>query len=177
VCLCLSACATVSTLKDIHITWDEAVFRVPGVLPLSGWQQYISQLPPNTKFPTVIYLHGAGGLSSGAYGDIDVALKAGMAVIALNSYVRKRPYNVDGKNSSATYQILSIRKAEIVHALEQVRHVPWVDQNNLFAWGQSEGGMVLAIFPGAVFNGRNINRHRMSIRVQGQRTCVGNFIP
>jgi len=113
----------------------------------------------------VLYFHGAGGLSPDAYRDIDVALKAGVAIIAINSYAQKRPYNPcanlsytssQGECGRAVEQILSIRKAEIVHALDQVRHVPWVDQNNIFAWGHSEGGGALASFSGAVFKGHII---------------------
>ena len=156
-CLGFAACATLNPSKDVELTWHEAYIRIPGFLP--------SEIPPNTKFPIVIYMHGSGGLSRAAYRDIDVALKAGVAVIALNSYARTRPRN-PGEDLSYTCpqgecwrifnQIFALRTAELTYALKKVRQVPWIDQGNVFVWGQSEGGYTVAAYSGAVFKGRII---------------------
>jgi len=156
-CLGFAACATINPSKDVELTWDEAYIRIPGFLP--------SEILPNTKYPTVIYMHGGGGLSRAAYRDIDVVLKAGVAVIALNSYARTRPRNPSedlsytcpqGECWGTFNRIFAMRTAELTYALEKVRQVPWVDQNNVFAWGQSEGGYTIAAYPGVVFKGRII---------------------
>lgn len=163
----LAACATVDPATDVDLTWDGAYVRVPGVLPLaaSHRDKIPDLLPPGARVPTVIYLHGGGGLSRAAYGDIAVALKAGMAVIAPDSFARKRARNpgVDlnytcphGECWAIERTIFAQRTAELAHALERVRALPWVDQDNLFGWGHSEGGYTIAAYPGAVFNARII---------------------
>ena len=165
--LALSACASLDPAKDVELTWDRAYVRIPGALPLAPAHRHLlpSYLPPGTRYPTVIYMHGAGGLSRSAYGDIDVALEAGVAVIALDSYARERPGNPgvdlsytcpDGTCWTIDRQILAFRTAELAYALERLKQVPWVDQDNVFGWGQSEGVYAIGTYPGAVFKGRII---------------------
>jgi len=110
-------------------------------------------------------MHGAGGLSYRSSGDLDIAIDAGLVVIALNSYARDRPKNpgVDlnytcpgGECWPIARQIFDLRTAELSHALKQVRKLPWVDQNNLFGWGHSEGGYTMAAYPGNIFKARII---------------------
>lgn len=164
-CLGLGACVTTSPpSKDVHLTWDNAFVRIPGIMPVAKEfrDAYIAQETQGLTFPTVIYMHGSGGLSPSAYGDLDVLKKAGMAVIALDSFARTRPINPDGDLSNqcgapcggTQDKIAAMRKAELTHALERVRQLSWVDQNNLFGWGHSEGVYAMGAYPGAIFKGR-----------------------
>ncbi|MBL6929189.1 MAG: hypothetical protein ISR44_08450 [Rhodospirillales bacterium] len=163
-----AACVTMDPTVDVELTWDQAFVRVPGLIPVSLKEQrerQIAELPPGTTFPTVIYMHGGGGLSPYAYKDIKIVQKAGFAVIALNSYARTRPSN-PGNDLNYTCphgdcwaidrNIFNFRNAELKYALEQVRLLPWVDQNNLFGWGHSEGTYAMAAYPGAIFKARII---------------------
>ncbi len=167
--LAVNACT--HPMKDVALTWDGAVVsstRFGGFtgVTMANVEKHLSKFPPGTKFPTIIYMHGAGGVASqSSFGDIDIARKAGLVVIAADSFARERPENpgIDltymcpmGECWGIAHQIFAMRTAELAFALEQVRQLPWVDQNNLFGWGHSEGGYTMAAYPGAVFKSRII---------------------
>lgn len=159
--LLLPACAATDPSKDVERTWDGAYVRIPGLLPVAKEfrDRQIAELPPGTKFPTLIYMHGAGGLWRGTYKDLAIARKAGLAVIALDSFARARPQNPDANLSNPCggpcawiqREIVALREAELSHALKRVRALSWVDQDNLFGWGHSEGVYAMARYPGAAF--------------------------
>jgi len=132
--LTLTACVTADPTKDVELTWEEAYVRMPGLLPVvkEHRARQLAELPPGTTFPTLIYMHGSGGLWPGAYKDIAVAEKAGLAVIAINSYARDRPKN-PGQNLASSCdncwhiyrEIFALRTAELAYTLQKVRHLPW----------------------------------------------------
>jgi len=175
--LAVAACATISPSKDVELTWEWGSVKIPTISP-DGSRGYVSgmdpskssmikkafaAMPPGTKFPTVIYMHGSGGLSSSAMGDIRVIRAARMAVIAPSSYARKRPKNpgeVRGSTCSDCWgtfdKIFALRTAELTYALEQVQKLSWVDQDNLFLWGHSEGGYTVAAYRTSLVKGRII---------------------
>jgi hypothetical protein len=59
--------------------------------------------------------------------------------------------------------IYDFRSAELTYALEQLPGLPWVDLDNLFLIGASEGAVTAALFRGDVFNARVVT----------QWTCTG----
>jgi dienelactone hydrolase len=165
-CLGLAACGTpFDPSKDVELTWDQAYVHIPGLLPTikEFREDYIARERPNTKFPTVIYMHGGGRIGTSAHGDMEVAREAGLAVIALNSFARERPENPGANLMSRCRScwdifraIFALRTAELAYALEQVQHLSWVDQNNLFIWGHSEGGYTVAAYKGSISKARLI---------------------
>lgn len=157
-CFCLISCATTGPSVDVGKTWDEAYIRIPGLLPVAKEhrEKYFAEMLKGKKYPTVLYFHGAGGLNSPeSRGDFDVLEKLNIAVVAPHSYARERPRNDMGDAGLAiATEIFYLRDEEITLALERVRQLTWVDQSNIFIWGHSEGGMVVAAYPGAICNGR-----------------------
>lgn len=130
--------------------WQAALVRVPtagGVvattiadLPTAG----LEQQPPR---PTVIYLHGCSGIWPGTYRRIDFLAANGYAVIAPASLARlKYPQSCDvaGHRGGLYRQTLRMRQHDAAHAIEQARKLPWVDGDNLYLMGLSEGAITTA---------------------------------
>ncbi len=166
----LAACA--GPAQNVERTWDKAVVSITGFGAFVGLDnaylgKHLAKFPPGKKFPTMIYMHGGGGVSSRtAMGDIDTARIAGLIVIAPDSFARNRSKNPDIDPNVACYRcgdemalIGQLRRAELAYAVEQVRKLPWVDQDNLFGWGHSEGTFGMAPYSGNVFKARVITGH------------------
>ena len=167
ICLNFTVCATIDPSKDVELTWENAIIRIPGLLPVTKEHRdkYIKEMTANKKYPTVIFMHGGGGLGYNAQSDIEVVLEQGYAVIAPDSFARERQknpgidlsYTCSGPGCFEQFdRIFNLRTAELAYALGKARQVPWIDQNNLFGWGHSEGGYTMAAYPGAIFKGRII---------------------
>ena len=71
--------------------------------------------------------------------------------------------NPKTKKGGKNLFIYDFRSAELTYALEKISEIPWVDYDNLFLFGASEGAVTAALFRGNVFNGRVI----------AQWTCTG----
>src|SRR5262245_53330343 len=135
-------------------TWEQARVFLPG----SAAPSTPATVPTiDRPLPTVLYLHGCTGFDyshDGTMGGWAQTLNAaGYAAVMPTSYAREdRPRACE--QTTHTYhkelapEILRLRHEEIEYALEQLRTLPWVDQRNLFLMGHSEGGAVVALWPG-----------------------------
>jgi dienelactone hydrolase len=119
------------------------------------------------KVPTVLYLHGCSGF--GTSGKVNVALlvEAGYAVIAPDSFARPgRPATCDPKRNAVIVarevaaQVHRMRLAEVRYALERLGEFPWVDRDNLFLFGHSQGGTAAAAYAGKGFRARVVTGTR-----------------
>ena len=166
--LLMTACAMPApgSVSDLERTWDKASVilpavsgegplirtRVGGALAARAWAQ-----ARQGKFPTVIYLHGCTGLKNRDF--LERLARAGFAVIAPNSFARAyRPLQCDPKSKTGGYNLFvyDFRLAEISYALHRIGELGWVDQDNLFVVGSSEGGVAAALYRGDQFNARVI---------------------
>jgi len=159
--LVLAACGALSlpdSRPDLERTWDRATVVVPAI---GGRPIRFARIGDGEigrrRLPTVIYLHGCTGLGDREF--LKRLAAAGYAVIAPDSFARGyRPLQCDPKNKTGGYNLFvyEFRLAEVAFALQRVAELEWVDRNNLFLIGSSEGGVAAALYRGDEFNARVI---------------------
>ena len=145
---------------DLLRTWQRASVIVPGEGRLiRGWIDDIDERLPNTvrPHPTVVYLHGCAGLGAISHGAARLLAEAGYAVIMPDSFARHRkPKSCDPTRRVGGFHrgVLAWRQAEANQAIREARRLAWVDADNLFLWGFSEGGISTATLAGEPVNAR-----------------------
>jgi hypothetical protein len=84
---------------------------------------------------------------------------AGYAVVLPDSYARKyKPKSCDLTTITPGLHrgVLAWRHAEADYAIKQARTIPWLDADNVFLAGLSEGGVTVATYRGEPVNARII---------------------
>ncbi len=164
----LTGCATVDFSDDPEIvrTWNQALIVLPpldGPSPLVARRQsrdiarYERRLSPDVRFPTVILMHGCTGIGNIDF--LEELARQGFAVVAPDSFARRyRPLQCDPRTRRGGQNLFvyDFRSAELTYALEHLHELQWVDLDNLFLIGASEGGVTAALFRAATFNARVI---------------------
>jgi dienelactone hydrolase len=103
----------------------------------------------NNRYPTVILLHGCSGVWKGIYRRMEIFANNGFAVITPVSFARKKyPKSCDvvSKTAGLYRGIVSLRKNDTRYAIRKARELPWVDGENIFLVGHSEGAIIAATF-------------------------------
>ncbi|MBL41919.1 MAG: hypothetical protein CMM49_04565 [Rhodospirillaceae bacterium] len=163
-------CSSTNSYSDIELTWEKALIFIPGDKKKSTQndlrveQIKITDLEFQKKMPLLLYLHGCTGLGDGAF--LRKLSSMGLVVIAPDSFARSfRPMqcNPRTKKGGKNLFIYDFRSAELTFALEKISEIKWIDFDNLFLFGVSEGAVTASLFRGNVFNGRII----------AQWTCTG----
>ena len=147
---------------DLLSTWLRAPVIVPGDEGLvRGWADDIGTRLSETvrPLPTVIYLHGCDGIGTIGHGSARLLAEAGYAVIMPDSFAREhKPKSCDPQREVGGFHrgVLAWRQAEANQAIRKARELDWVDPDNLFIWGFSEGGITAATVVGEVVSARII---------------------
>ena len=126
----------------LKIIGDEFVIGV-----MKDMAHDLGNIPSRMKIPLVIYMHGCDGLTGQEREDIHFIVRNNYAVIAPDSFARKfRPKSCDPYTYTGGLfrGVLSFRLAEARHAHELAKTLPWVDKQNIFMMGFSEGGITTA---------------------------------
>lgn len=157
--------------RSVRPTWEEGYLRIDlnkdglivGRMDNPIVHEEMRRLLKNRKLPTVIYAHGCSGLlrdgniQGGHRRFIQLLARAGYAVIAPDSFARKgRPLSCDPKKKRGIpgaphKRINRMRQAEIRYAAKRAREISWVDRDNLFLFGHSQGGTNAARYDGSEF--------------------------
>ncbi len=119
-------------------------------------------------YPTVIYLHGCSGIWQGTRDRINFLAKNGYAVIAPASFARKKyPKSCDpNTHKGGLYQpTLTMRQNDAGYAIAKAKMLDWVDVDNVFLMGLSQGGLTTA-----TFSSKNNNKSVKARIVEGW-TC------
>lgn len=169
----LGGCATGSFASkdqsDIELTWRRAAVAIPPELG-SAKRSLVIESPafldavasyPERRFPVVIYLHGCTGLKDSDRDVLRAIAKAGFIVVAPDSMARRyRPRQCNPRKRTGGFNLFvyDFRQAEINFALQMMADLPWVDRNNLFLVGSSEGGLASALYRGSAFRARVITK-------------------
>ncbi len=109
---------------------------------------------PDDRFPVIIYAHGCGGMVPNSHAH--VAMLEGLGdyvVVAPDSFARKRPIHCWSPgviNLSATQTVRNLRRVEMIHAVDRIARLPWVDKKNIFLIGHSQGGGVVMGYAGDI---------------------------
>lgn len=111
-----------------------------------------------TKHPAVVFLHGCAGLhmtSPQISRMMRAFADAGYVVFAPNSLDRPHdPYCTGVANPSNTdVYMISKRLGELLMVRERIREFGWVDQDNVFAAGHSQGAWAISQYAGTEFRG------------------------
>jgi len=137
-----------SNPKELKRTWDYALVRIPtqeGRFISSSMHEL--DYAADKKYPTIIFLHGCAGVWSGTHTRINFLAASGFAVIAPQSFARQKyPQSCDAtRNQGGLYrQTLRIRQNDASYAIKKATSLSWVDENNLFLMGHSEGAITTA---------------------------------
>ncbi|MCZ6566572.1 MAG: dienelactone hydrolase family protein [Gammaproteobacteria bacterium] len=138
---------------EMERVWQAALVRIP-----NGEGKYLSstiealhrqEITITTTYPTVIYLHGCSGVWKGTYTRINILAKHGYAVIAPVSFARKKyPQSCDPATHQANMYRGTLRMCQYDagYAIEKAKALSWVDSNNVFLVGLSQGGITTATF-------------------------------
>jgi len=100
------------------------------------------------------------GAANWAY--MQLLARSGYAVLAPDSFARRdRPSTCDPRRHSGIpgapfRRVAEMRQEEIRHAARRLAELPWVDRENLFLMGHSQGGSAAAAYEGADFKARVI---------------------
>jgi dienelactone hydrolase len=145
---------------ELKRTWDGAKVRIPldsGVIKATMIN--LRNVPEAKKFPAVIYMHGCNGFWTGTDRRVDFLAKLHFAVIAPNSFARKKvPSSCDPLwHKGGMYRpTLIMRQNEAAYAIRMASKFPWVDSKNIFLMGLSQGGITTATFSGEPVKARII---------------------
>lgn len=162
---------------DLERTWYEAASALPPALsegsPIievgdPAWKQALRGAGDRT-YPVVIYMHGCTGLTGVDRDAIRALARAGYVVIAPDSMARRyRPRQCTSWNKTGGFNlfVFDFRQAEINFALQALFERKWVDWDNIFLVGVSEGGLAAAHHRGSL----------ISARVITQWTCQGDTL-
>ena len=139
-----------SNPDELERTWNAALVRIP--TDNGKFQKLVMKdiaKPSNLakKHPTIIYLHGCSGIWQGTHTRLNFFAKSGFAVIAPVSFARaKYPQSCDiNKHKGGMYRhTLKMRQNDAGYAIKQAKQLPWVDSNNVFLVGLSQGGVTTA---------------------------------
>lgn len=127
----------------------------------------LAAIPAGRTIPMVLYLHGCGGFGhSGSVNSMMLA-GAGYMVIAPDSFARPdRIRTCDSKRHipivprAVNSRVRDMRIAELRYALSRLGEFPWVDRDNLFLFGHSQGAVAAAEYRGREFRARIVSGTR-----------------
>ena len=138
---------------ELERTWLAARVRIPK--PGGGYvSTTMKELNGGSRtvvgtWPTVIYLHGCTGVWSGTHTRINFLARNGYAVIAPVSFARRKyPKSCDpARHEGGFYRsTLLMRQNDAGFAIAKAKALPWVDSDNVFLMGLSQGGITTATF-------------------------------
>lgn len=141
---------------DLDESWERALVFVPGeeigqftygFLGSQSVRDRLAALPAGRRFPLVIYLHDADGLTvieNSLMEEFEVENVAALFPNGLAS--RRRASDCAGGECAMSPEVYLARRAEMIHAVGRARQLTWVDRDNIFLVGLGEGGAVVALW-------------------------------
>lgn len=114
--------------------------------------------------PIVIFMHGCSGINEGAITWAHFLTRNQVTVVMPDSLaIPGRPSNCDDQSKNRNLNLVPVRElrpAEAVFVLDELTRLPWVDKNNVFLMGHSEGGMATALAKDHRYAGRIISGYK-----------------
>jgi len=158
---------------EIAMTWNASMVTIPngdgGVISGNIGLLNSSTLTREQKLPVALYLHGCSGFFSGDDFRMDWLARQGYATIAPDSFARSfypDSCNVSTREAWLYKPTIEMRQNDAAYALEQIRSFSWVDQDNVYIYGFSEGGLTAV-----TLNSTN-PLHRTKARVVEGWNCI-----
>ncbi len=160
---------------EMERTWQAALVRIPtqsGTIKSNIKSLESDAVEITESYPTVIYLHGCSGIWPGTIRRINFLADNNFAVIATASFARKKyakSCDPATKTGGLYPAVLMMRQNDTGYAIEKARSLSWVDPNNVFLMGLSQGGITTA-----TFYSDKISR-QVNARVIEGWTCHGSY--
>ena len=158
--------------KELERVWQASFVRIPvenGKYIKSTIATLDNHLLKNLKKqPTIIYLHGCSGFWPGTIRRLDFLAENGFAVIAPPSFAREKytqSCDIYSHLGGFYRDTIKIRQYDAGNTIEKAKQLSWVDENNVFLLGLSEGGITTA-----TFSAKNSNQ-TVNARVVEGWTC------
>ena len=109
----------------------------------------------DTVYPTLLYMHGSSGLYKGDIYRKFIVEELGFIFFAPDSYrIKNRPTYQSPTSLKKYMKVHKVRTAEIHYNYKKLVKLDFVDRDNIFLMGNSEGGLATAIFESNRFKGR-----------------------
>lgn len=126
------------------------------------------------KLPTLFYMHGSIGLTKGKIFRKYIVEDANFIFFAPNSFkVRNRPTYKSPSTIEKYQAVHKFRQAEIYYNLEKLKNVRFIDCNNMFLMGNSEGGLAAAYYKGKEFKARIVTAFSCEEAYYSQNFTIG----
>jgi dienelactone hydrolase len=104
------------------------------------------------RYPTIVYMHGCSGIDIASTQTArDFLLKGGFVVVMPDSFARRnKPVSciLKSHTSGLHRAVIFWRQAEARNAIREAKRLPFVDPNNVFLVGLSEGAITTATTSG-----------------------------
>jgi predicted esterase len=111
----------------------------------------------NKKIPIVLYMHGSKGLGSSDIFAKYVTNNVKAIFFAPNSFaIKNRPVYKSPAKQSEYKKVHNLRQKEIKYSLKKIKKLKYIDNQNIFLMGNSEGALATAIFKSNEFKSRII---------------------
>ncbi len=141
-------------LLEMDRAWQAALVRIPAksankYIKTTIGELAFSNVAIERTYPAVIYMHGCSGIWDGTRIRLDFLAKNGYAVIAPASFARKK---YPKSCAPSAYQgglyrpTLKMRQHDAGYAIAKAKRLDWVDADNVFLMGLSQGGITTATF-------------------------------
>ena len=104
-----------------------------------------NNVQPKGSWPTVIFVHGCAGMLRGEKRRVEFFSQQGYLVISPDSFARKdypRSCRIFPKKAFMHRGTLNLRNQDIAYAVEHAKALDYVDPNNIYLVGHSEGAIV-----------------------------------
>lgn len=132
-------------------SWERAIVFVPGeefgrftygFMGTKAVRDRLAALPAGRRYPLVIYLHDADGLTVVENSLMEEFEVENMAALFPDSMaVRQRVSDCTSEGCAMSPEVYLARRAEMIHAVSRARQLAWVDRDNIFLVGLGgEGG-------------------------------------
>jgi dienelactone hydrolase len=128
--------------ENLKYSWLKAVvFEPDSVFPKS-----IDMLQTPSKYPVLIYLHGCGGLNEDSQAWGRTIKNLGFIVVQPDSFaIPGRKSNCDSKAQRGGlikgFDVWRLRSFELQNALDELNKIDWVQKDQIFLMGHSEGAL------------------------------------
>ena len=115
------------------------------------------EVQADKAYSTLLYMHGSSGLYKGDLYRKFIVEELGFVFFAPDSYrIKNRPTYQSPTSLKKYMKVHRVRIAEIQYNYEKLIQLDYVDNDNVFLMGNSEGGLAAAIFKSTKFKGRII---------------------
>lgn len=120
--------------------------------------KFLKQYPnfrTKQKLPTLFYMHGSAGFSKGQTYRKWIVEDAKFIFFAPNSFkLKNRPTYKNPSPIKKYEKVHKLRQAEIIYNLKKLKKLDFINFENLFLMGNSEGAFAAAFYKGKEFKGR-----------------------